>query len=155
MNITYKLMESCDILDNQKSLINMLNKTLEDNLTQNFPENLAEEYVNKMPSYIEDGSAIIIGAFDEDKIIGFLWGYEVDIFGEKRIHNAENHVIEEYRGRGIARTMLECLEDEARKRGVFILEAMCTASNESAYGYHIDNGYEVERVKFRKIIKSK
>ena len=153
MNITYKLMKSHDILANQESLVDMLNKTLVDNISQNFPEDLAKKYVNSMPAYIEDGSAIIIGAFDEEKMVGFLWGYEVDVFGEKRVHNAENHVIEEYRGHGIAKKMLECLEEEAKKRNIFILEAMCTVSNKNAYEYHIYNGYEVERVKFRKILE--
>lgn len=155
MNITYKLLESFDILANREELIKMMNKTLEDNIPQCFPKDLGEKYVNSMPTYIEDGSAIIIGAFDEDKMIGFLWGYEVDIFGEKRIHNAENHVAEEYRGCGIAKRMLEYLEEEARKRNIHIFEAMCTASNESAYRYHVKNGYEVERIKFKKLLKDK
>ena len=152
MEIIYKIMTPEDVLVNKEQLIIMLDATLKENLSQKYPSELAENYVEKMPGYIEDGSAIIIGAFDCEKMIGFLWGYEMNIFGEKRVHTAENHVLNSYRGMGIARQMLLCLEDETKKRGICILEAMCTASNEGAYNYHIKNGYEIERVKFKKVL---
>ena len=150
--ITYKLMKATDVEEYASDLKLMLQKTLEDNIEQKFPSTLAEEYVTKMPGYIDDGSAIIIGAFDEKKIVGFLWGYEVHVFDERRVHNAENHVLAEYRGKGIAKEMLEHLEEEAKKRGICILEAMCTASNQGAYNYHVKNGYKVERIKFKKVL---
>lgn len=153
MEVIYKLLNKEDILRNKEPLTEMVTKTLEENVSQNFPNDLGRNYVEKMPGYIEDGSAIIIGAFDGNKMVGFLWGYEVDIFGEKRVHNAENHVLDSYRGCGIAKRMLQCLEEEAIRRGIYILEAMCTASNENAYKYHIHNGYEAERIKFKKLLK--
>ena len=150
MKIIYKFLNSSDILYNKQDLVEMVIKTLKENITQNFPETIAQEYVEKMPGYIEDGSAIIVGAFHKEQLIGFLLGYEVDIFGEKRIHTTEIHVKEEYRRYGIAKKMLGWLEIEAIRRNIYILEAMCTVSNQDAYRYHINNGYEIERIKFKK-----
>ena len=72
--------------DLKKDLINLMGTVLADNIPQRYPNSLSAEYVEKMIAYIEDGSAFVVGAKDDNKLAGFSWAYVLDIFDERRLH---------------------------------------------------------------------
>lgn len=135
------------------ALIELMKITLSENIIQKYPEELPESYVNKMPGYIEDNSAVIIGAFDNEKLVGFIWGYIIQIFEETRLHSYMGAVDPHYRGYHIAKRLMEQQFEEARKRGIFIIEAMVTKENQAAYNWHLKTGFREERVKMRKVLE--
>ena len=106
-----------------------------------------------MPGYIEDNSAVIIGAFDNEKLVGFIWGYIIQIFEETRLHSYMGAVHPHYRGYHIAKRLMEQQFEEARKREIFIIEAMVTKENQAAYNWHLKTGFREERVKMRKVLE--
>ncbi|PAM96782.1 hypothetical protein B4N84_00440, partial [Flavobacterium sp. IR1] len=90
-----------DLIENKNFLIDLL----EDNLKINFPNmsNLTKYAINgydDMLRFKKDNSAILIGAFDKERIIGFLWAYTREILGESRIHIGHIVVNSEVRSRG-------------------------------------------------------
>ena len=98
----------------EEQITYLMEVVLHDNITQNYPNNLAKQYVQKMPGFIQDGSAIIVGGFLENKLIGFSWAYEMDIFGEKRIHIDMICVDPLFRRKGVAHNLVQKQIQEAR-----------------------------------------
>lgn len=152
--IEYKELTPKDIRKYEKSLICLMEIVLCDNLTQDYPDNLAKEYVQKMPGYIQDGSAIIVGGFLKDNLIGFSWAYEMNIYGEKRLHIDMIGVDPSFRKRGIAYSLLKIQIQEAERRKIKIIEAMVTRANENSYSWFHSIGFVDERVKVRMEIRN-
>lgn len=152
--IEIRLLNEEDINKYKNNLIRFMKMVLTENINQTIPEELPIKYVNDMEAFIKDGSAIILGAFDADKLIGFHWGYEVKNINERRVHSYLNAIEYDYRGQKIGSRFFRMLEEEALKRDIHIIEAMCTYSNKVAVDYHLHNGFEIERLKVKKVLKN-
>ncbi|MFQ6862927.1 MAG: GNAT family N-acetyltransferase [Beduini sp.] len=152
-DIKYKLLDAKDVALYKKELINILKMILHENITQSFNKYLPEKYIDQLPKYINDKSALIIGAFDKDSLIGFHWCYYLNVFDEKRLHSYFVGILPHYRGLKIAYRMFQIIENIAKKDGVFVIEAMVTYENKQAYRYHENQGFKIERVKMKKVIK--
>lgn len=151
--IELKLLTKQDIERYEDDLIYIMEFILKDNIAQAYPYDLARRYVEKMPGYIEDGSATIVGAINtSDKLIGFLWAYELSIFEEKRMHIDMIGVDKEYRAQSIAKKMLDVQIKIARERGIKIFEAMITWNNENSCKWFHSQGFTDERVKVKRVI---
>lgn len=146
-SIEYIVIQPKDFIFYKRELIVLMQNVLKDNITQQYPEDLAEQYVEKMPGYVADGSAIIVGAIFDGKLVGFSWAYELKIFAERRIHIDMIGVDQAFRRNGIARKLVEMQIDEANKRGISIIEAMTTKANENSYNWFHSMGFVDERVK--------
>ena len=145
-----RLLTAADISNYRIEMIKLMNIVLADNITQNYPSNQAELYVNKIPGYIDDGSAIVTGAFDEGILIGFSWAYELSIFSERRVHIDMIGVEPAHRKKGIARKLMDFQIQEIKKRGIHIVEAMTTKNNNNSYNWFHSMGFYDERVKVRR-----
>jgi len=146
----FKILHALDIENHKEEMVILMEMVLRDNITQNYPSNQAEEYVKKIPRYIDDGSAIVTGAFANGNLVGFSWGYELTIFGERRVHIDMIGVDQDSRKRGIAKKLIELQIDETRKRGIRIIEAMITRDNENSYNWFRSMGFNDERIKVRR-----
>lgn len=146
----YMLLQASDIISHENEMLYLMNIILKDNISQLYPNDLAKQYVSKIPGYIEDGSAFVVGAFEDGILVGFSWAYELSIFGERRCHIDMIGVNPEYRKRGIAKKILELQINEIKKRGISIVEAMTTRNNENSYNWFHSMGFDDERVKVRK-----
>lgn len=135
--------------DLKKDLINLMGTVLADNIPQRYPNSLSAEYVEKMIAYIEDGSAFVVGAKDDNKLAGFSWAYVLDIFDERRLHIDMICVDSKYRKMGIASHLVMMQIEEAKKRGIHTLEAMTTRKNKNSYNWFHSLGFEDERVKVK------
>ncbi len=147
MDIQYFIFSVNDIEKYKTELISLMEIVLHDNITQDYPADLSKQYVAKMPGFIADGSAVIVGAKHQEQLIGFSWAYELSIFGERRIHIDMIGVDENFRRNGIGSTMVKMQIDEARKRHITIMEAMTTRANEHSYQSFHSMGFVDERVK--------
>lgn len=129
-----------------------LNIVLNENMSQCVTDQIVEKYYNNIVKYLIDGSAIVIGAFDKDNLIGLHWAYETNVLNERRLHSSFDIVNEKYRGQGIGTAMFKMLEKICIERNIHIIEAMVTCANEVAMKYHEKNGFTIERVKVSKHI---
>lgn len=147
IKVRYLLEE--DMILFRGDLIELMRAILEDNITQSYPDNLAEQYVDKMSGYIKDGTALVVGSIYENRLIGFSWAYELSIFGERRLHIDMLGVESDFRRNGIAKQMVEMQLHEAKERGITIIEAMSTKANPKSYNWFHSMGFIDERVKVK------
>lgn len=153
MNINYRLLSKEDVIGYSGDLRELMDIILKENITQEYSQNISEVYISKLPEYIENNSAILVGAFDKNKLVGFHWGYYVNVFNEKRIHSNFIGCFNEYQGIGVAQNMIKLMEQTAIENNVYIIEAMVTVENDKSMNFHKKNGFEIERVKMRKNLK--
>ena len=147
--LEYRVLTPGDIETYREDAVRLTEAILAENITQPYPKDLAEQYISKVPGYIADGSACVVGALCGGELAGFSWAYELAIFGERRLHIDMIGVQPAYRRQGVARRLVEMQMEEARKRGIRILEAMTTKANTTACGWFHSLGFADERVKVR------
>ena len=114
-------------------------------------EEKLERTIEEMKQFIEDKSAIIIGAFQED-LLGFIWGYKTSVNEKTRIHINYFVVNEKYRKQGIGSKLIGKIYEIAKEMQIEEVELMVTAKNISAVNFYKGQGFEVERVKLCKKI---
>ena len=110
----YRILKTVDVELDRDELLTLMEIVLADNITQSYPPNQAEIYVDRISGYIGDGSAVVSAAFDNSRIVGFCWAYELSIFGERRIHIDMIGVNPEYRKQGIARRLVDLQIEELK-----------------------------------------
>jgi len=150
-SIEIRLISEDDLIRNKNVLINLL----EDNIRINFPETgdlaeLVNSSYNDMLRFLNDGSAILIGAFKGAAIVGFLWAYRREVFGEQRLHVGHIIVSSMERSGGIGTRLLNSLEVIAGEKGIRKLELMTTAANEKTMKFYKSNGFVTVRVQLEK-----
>jgi [ribosomal protein S5]-alanine N-acetyltransferase len=106
----------------------------------------ADEMAERLQSQLEDKIVLNIGAFDGDKIVGFLnfrmpfpehpWVPHLAQFGMM--------VLKEYWGQGIGKTLLALQETHALPLGILRIEAMVRANNDRGVKLYERNGYKIE-----------
>lgn len=130
-------------------LTTLMGIVLADNIPQNYSDSLPKDYVKRMETYIQDGSAYVVGAKDNSTLAGFSWAYALDVFSERRFHIDMICVNPSYRKRGIAMQLVKLQLEEAKRQNIRAIEAMTTRSNENSYNWFHSLGFEDERVKVK------
>ena len=154
--VMIKLIVIDEFLHNKKVLIDMLRENLEINFPdrRNF-EGYAEDSYEKMKAYLLSAEAILIGAFEEDKLIGFLWAYEKEIIGEKSIHIGHIVVMKNVRSSGIGTKLISFLEVLAVNKDIHKIDLITTLQNKKTVEFYKARGYSEVRVQFEKEIGEK
>lgn len=147
--IEYFVFSKDDVEKFYSDLISLMENVLADNIPQKYPDNISEDYVRNMKTYIQDGSAFVVGAKDNSSLAGFSWAYALDVFDERRFHVDMICVNPSYRKRGIAKQLVKMQSKEAKRQGIHVVEAMTTRSNENSYNWFHSLGFEDERVKVK------
>lgn len=152
--IDIRLLTKEDLLSNEEELIFLMDRVLSENMDYTITREMCKRYYEDMKRFYDDGTAVLIGAFDGEKLVGFHWGYILDTPGGKRMHSYHGSVDPAYRSQGIGRRFWPVLEEEAKKRNVYTIEAMCTYANRIAVNFHLHYGFEIERLKVVKRLKN-
>ena len=134
-----------DITENEKELKALLREMLE--LKFGKCENKIIEVYGNMQKFIEDGSAILIGAFEDNKIIGFIWAYEIK---EETYHVNYYAVNVNNRKLGIGQKLLDELYKIAKQNGIKKVELLVEAHNEIAIKKYKNNEFEEKYIKMEK-----
>jgi ribosomal protein S18 acetylase RimI-like enzyme len=106
---------------------------------------LCQEKLEGLFTYIDEGSAIIYGAFDSEKLIGFQWLHKNDFFGEDRLHVNQIAVSKEYRGEGIGKQLIHVTKQKAEKLGIKTIDLIVSESNVGALKLYEQIGFKTER----------
>lgn len=108
--------------------------------------------VDELGEYIKLDKAILIGVFIKDSLIGFIWVYKHDYFGETRLHINQLVVDEGFRGRGIAKKLLTEVEKLTSGLNAQTLDLFVSEENYAAIKMYEDLGYVTERRYLKKKI---
>ncbi|WP_411738691.1 GNAT family N-acetyltransferase [Peribacillus sp. S4] len=101
--------------------------------------------IELLMDYINQGSAIVIAAIDENELIGFTWLYKHDFFDEQRLHVNQIAVNTKLRGKGIGKQLFQESEKKALKEGIKTIDLIVSESNSRALDLYEKLGFETER----------
>jgi lipopolysaccharide/colanic/teichoic acid biosynthesis glycosyltransferase/ribosomal protein S18 acetylase RimI-like enzyme len=138
----------------RKAILNMLIDIYMVNfqLSEEKSRSICIEKIEQLKEYINEGSAILIGSFDEEVLTGFVWLYERNHFGECRLHINEIAVKEQYRGKGIAKHLMSEAEKYAKDREIETIDLFVTERNNEALNMYRNLGFLSERLYMKKLL---
>lgn len=150
-DLVFRNINETDIINNKSNITALL---LE-NLMINFPgftslSDYAASTYEDIKRFQKDNSAILIGAFDKDILVGFLWAYKRSVLGEQRIHLSHIVIDSELRSHGIGSRLLNTLEDFVQNEGIKKIELLTTLQNTNTVEFYKARGYKMTRVQFEK-----
>lgn len=101
--------------------------------------------IQMLKDYVINGSANVLGAIYEEKLVGILWIFKYEFFGEKRLHINQISVLKQYQGRGIAKRLIQELEKRAKEESIFIIDLSVSEINKNALEFYNKIGFQTER----------
>ena len=91
--------------------------------------------------------------FNDGTLVGFVWCYIHDYFGEKRLHVNQIVIDKDFRGQGIAKKLLAQTEKYADKLNIKTIDLFVTEGNITAVKMYEDLGYVTERRYLKRIYR--
>ena len=134
------------ILKNYNSLIHFPNKDVD-----KFNRKKMTELVN----YLKEKKAIVYGAYDKSKLVGFIWGYPRIFFDEKRIFINCLVVNKRYEKQGIGKKLINKIENFAKENKYDSIDLTVAPFNKNAVGFYEHIGFESERIQMYKKLGGK
>ena len=142
-----RLLGADDARKYAKAIIEMLR----DNYMVNYPDlhisvSYCSEKFEKLITYIGEENAFIWAAFLEGRITGFAWTFKHDYFGEKRLHINHIFVKEEYRLKGVARSLMIAVRQWTKRNGIHCQDLYVRKDNSAAIALYNNLGFETEKI---------
>lgn len=136
-----------DVTENRDLILNLFATSYAENFAGRYEINtmVKQRYMNLL-KFVEDGSAIFLGALEKNIVCGMLWAYERTLMGERRIHITDIVVGEGYRGKGLGSCLLEKLKVMAKEREVVVIDLLVTQDNKNSVEFYHHKGFEIERL---------
>lgn len=104
----------------------------------------------EMEKYVANGRAIVVGAIEDEKMVGFIWSYKYPYREDfNRLYASIVHVDKEYRRQSIGAGLISKLEQEAIKLGIKKIYLHSEATSKSVDFYERE-GFEKERIQLVK-----
>ena len=122
------------------------------NISQRLSNEISNEKINQLEEYIKNEKAILIGAVKENKLIGLIWVYEHDYFGELRLHVNQVIVDVDHRKEGIGEKLILEVEKITKQLDIKVIDLFLTNSNYSAIKMYEKLGFKTERRYLKKDI---
>lgn len=113
-------------------------------------EEIIAKKLHALECFIRKENAFLIGAIEEEDLLGFIWIYKHNHFAEKRLHINELMVEEDHRKKGIGKSLLVAAEKKARGLEIDALDLVVSENNNIGRIIYDKMGYETER---RQLIK--
>lgn len=149
-----KTLQHDEFLENITVLKTLLRSSYESNfnISRELCSVTVESKIKELGDYIMSQEATLLGVFIENALVGFVWCYIHDYFGEKRLHVNQIVIDKNYRGQGIAKILLTQTEKYATKMNIKIIDLLVTEENLAAVKMYEDLGYVTERRYLKKNI---
>lgn len=151
-----KKLNNDDINQYSVSLIKCITQLISHNEDIKKIENNVIKIYDNMLKYTQDETAIILGALNDNTLLGFIWAYKTN---NVTAHINYFCVDSNNRNCGIGTLLLKEIEEEIIKNFTEIgqIELLVYRTNKSAINFYEKNGYSQndligEKIKFIKII---
>ena len=149
-----KTLRHDDFLKNINALRDLLISSYESNF--NISKELCgvtvESKIQELDKYVKEQKATLLGMFNDCTLVGFVWCYIHDYFGEKRLHINQIVIDKDFRGQGIAKKLLTQTEKYAAELDIKTIDLFVTEGNIAAEMMYEDLGYVTERRYLKKSI---
>ena len=144
------------MLNEISEINNMLTDLIQDerkNYDSNINENYkVQEFYEKL---IDSDNKIILVARDNDIILGYVYGFIQDngnLFNNKIAQLDALFVKEQYRGNGIARSLMKDFINWAEEKGAAYIELSVCKGNTNAINLYENEGFSIDKICLRKAI---
>ena len=142
---------------NEISEINSMLTDLIQDERKNYDSNINENY--KVQEFyeklIDDENKIILVARDNDMILGYVYGFIQDngnLFNNKMAKLDALFVKEQYRGNGIARSLMKDFINWAEEKGAAYIELSVCKDNTNAINLYENEGFSINKICLRKAL---
>lgn len=145
-------LEKSDFIKHRNIIIHLL----ENNFSMNNPTEsikaqiFAFQKASSLESFLDDGSAIVLAAFEDDILAGFAWLYQYDHLGSRRLHLTELAVDEAHQRRGIGQLLVEQAQERAGELGVKKIDLNTSVRNINAIMFYEHLGFSQVSVRMVK-----
>lgn len=122
------------------------------NISEKLCNNIVETKIQELDEYIKSKKAILFGAFIKASLVGFIWLYVHDYYGEIRLHVNQIVIDKNFRGQGIAKGFLRETEKLATALKIETIDLFVSEENLAAVKMYENLGYVTERRYLKKKI---
>ena len=137
-----------------------INKMLTDLIQderKNYDSNINESYKVQefYEKFVDNDNEIILVARDNDIILGYVYGFIQDngnLFNNKIAQLDALFVKEQYRGNGIARSLMNEFINWAEEKGAAYIELSVCKDNTNAINLYENEGFSIDKICLRKAI---
>jgi len=149
-----KIFEYEDFLLHKKEIENMLLDSYQAsfNTLKEDCASFIEKKINSLCEFMIKKDIILLGALEDNILAGFLWAFENDHFGERRIHINQVVVSEQFRCKGIGTQLIKEVEKKAKNLNAVSIELIVSENNKSALNMYDKLGFYTERRHMNKIL---
>lgn len=149
-NIIIRKLQPCDCDDYNIQLVQYYFESVTMSAyEENYSKLDAEKKISELKMYLEMNQAIVFGAFDDSKLIGFVWAYKFPFREDvNRLYISVVHVDSLYRNQGIGKQFIQSIELEAKKLGIETIFLHAEATNDRACKFYEREGFSKERIQY-------
>lgn len=153
MNIKIRKMDTNLVINNFERIIELRNLIDSNHSLNN--NDINRKKISELVDYISEDKAIVFGAFDDNLLIGFIWGYPRIFFLEKRIFINALIVDAQYKGNGIGKLLVNKLMEYCKnEKGYYSFDVMTNPNNINALGFYKHLGFIEEKIQLKMNLKN-
>lgn len=149
MKLQIKTLRNQEINDNKIILKTFLYELIAPYINKNAIQEIDRIY-NNMNEFTKDNTAIIIGALDDNRLIGFVWGY-IKKENIKIAHVNYFFIKDNYRSQGIGEILIKKLQEKLSLINVKEIELLVDIVNERAIKFYTKQGFSIKEKKEKKL----
>ncbi len=148
-----RLMNEKDIEENNIELKQLIECCISSTYRIDNLHAFSEKKIKDLQFHISNNTAYPLIALENDKVIGFLWGYPTKGVKGTAFHLAYISVLPEARGRGVAKELIKYAEMVARDHGFNQMELIVNTENKGALSLYKKMNFEAERMILSKALQ--
>lgn len=152
-----KALTTNDFINNKSTILELLVETymLNFDISKAKSEVICKGKIEELLEYLNQNHVILIGAYQEELLVGFLWSYKHEFFGEKRLHINQIVVQTDYRGKKVGSKLMEAVEEVAKEQKINTIDLFVSEDNLKAINMYDSIGYMTERRYMKKNIQER
>lgn len=149
MKLQIKTLRNQEINENKIILKTFLYELIAPYINKNAIHEIDRIY-NNMNEFTKDNTAIIIGALDDNSLIGFVWSY-IKKENTKIAHVNYFFIKDNYRSKGIGEILIKKLQEKLSLINVKEIELLVDIVNERAIKFYTKQGFSIKEKKEKKL----
>ena len=105
--------------------------------------------IKDLNSYLENDTAVLLGAYHNLSLIGFLWMYMISDNKTTKMHITQIGILPNYQGLGYGKLLMEKAEEQALFFNVKYIE-LYSKFDKKLIKFYTKNKYNIKQVKLEK-----
>ena len=135
--------------DNYKKILELKNYNSKLHFPNKDVNSFNEKKLNELKQYMEEEKAFVYGAFYNNELIGFIWGYPHIYFDSRRMFVNSLVVEKKYEKNGIGRQLINELINCAKELKMDEIDLTVAPFNENAMKFYEHLGFVSERIQMK------